>query len=178
MIIILSCRKVIPMLKSKILIIFTLLFSLIVLPGCGTDAVQEDLLNYINNEVPKIASLEKKAIADYSAVSEENFQDDDVMYETLIQKVIPTYAQFIGELEKISPSTPEVQEVHERFIAAATSQYSGFVMVVSALEKQDYAEIAKANANLAEGRKLMREYHAAVKNLADSHGVTITLSNN
>ncbi|MDC0765085.1 hypothetical protein POF51_30645 [Brevibacillus sp. AG] len=163
------------MLKSnKLVIAFLLLFSIFVVQGCGTDPVQEDLINYLNTELPKVTSLERKATEEYSSITGANYTNDLVMFEAMTKSIIPTYSQFLEELEKIKPATPEVQKIHDQFILAATTQHSGFITTVSALEKQDYAKIATANKKLAEGRKLMRDYQAAIMELADSHEVTIT----
>ncbi len=48
--------------------------SLFRLVGCGHDPVQSELIDYINNEVPKFATLETEIIDSYESVSGDNFK--------------------------------------------------------------------------------------------------------
>lgn len=161
------------MLRAKLLVMALFFISLFVLQGCGNDVVQEDLLNYINTELPKVADKENQVLSDYASVTGDKYTSDEVLYETLVEKVMPSYAKFIEDLEKIKPSTPEVQKIHEQYITAANTQQNAFIMIVSAIEKQDSAEIASANEKLSSARQLVREWEASLKQLADAHGVKI-----
>ncbi|MED1954887.1 hypothetical protein [Brevibacillus centrosporus] len=165
--------EVIILLKAKILAIAVFLLSLFILQGCGKDVVQEDLLNYINTELPKVADKENQVLNDYASVTGDKYTSDEVVYNTLNDKIMPTYAKFINDLEKIKPSTPEVQKIHEQYVTAANTQQNAFIMIVSAIEKQDSAELASANEKLASTRQLLREWEASLKQLADKHGVKI-----
>ena len=165
------------MLKTKFLIIFTLLVSLFVLQGCGNDPIQKDLLNYLNTELPNVAAKEEKAGEAFDSVTGNNYSDDLALYDVLEAEVIPTYSDFVNDLEQIKPATPEVQKIHEQFISSANMQLSGFIMIMSAIEKQDSAEFATANEKLSSARQMSREWETALKQLADAHGVKINPPN-
>jgi hypothetical protein len=157
---------------------FAILLSLLfILSGCGKDVVQEDLLNYVNNELPKIISTEKQILEDYASVTGSNYTDDETLYDKMTEAVIPNYNNYIRELEKIAPATPEVRELHEQAIDLANIQQGAFIMIVSAIEKQDSAEIAQANEKLATSRKMARDWQESLKQLAEKHDVKLNVQN-
>ncbi|MDT2047109.1 hypothetical protein CHN50_01640 [Priestia aryabhattai] len=156
--------------KKKLLLLFTPL--LLLLSACLNDPVQDDLLNYSNNEIPKVSEIEIQAVEAYDSVSGANYTDDFTMYNTLVDDVIPQYREFIEELEKIEVETDELRALHEDYIKAANTQYNAFAKIVSALEKQDPELIVEANVMLDEARKGMRQYASDIKKLAKEHKVT------
>ena len=66
---------------------FKPLIFVLVLAACSGDAVQKDLINYINNELPKVSTLESEAIAAYESISGDNYSTDSAMYYTIRQTV-------------------------------------------------------------------------------------------
>ena len=104
-----------------------------------------------------------------------NFTDDETMYFTLQNDVIPVYSDFITQLESISAEleTEEVQKVHEKYIEGANIQNNGFVLVLSALESNDRTLMAQANEKLAKGRKLMRNFKSDLKKLCKENNVEL-----
>jgi len=118
-------------------------------------SVQDDLLNYINVEMPKLADLESKATDAYASVSGENYQNDSIMYFTIQQNVIPPYEEFNSIIKTIKPSTPEVQAMHNEYVEAAKDQLEAFQLVLEAIEKQDAEIITKANEDLDKAKQLL-----------------------
>ena len=82
----------------------TMLLSVVCF-GWSQDPVQEDLLNYINTELPTVADLETEAMQKYESVTGDNYTDDFVLYETLSNEIIPTYRKFVEGLEELKPKT-------------------------------------------------------------------------
>lgn len=150
--------------------LFSLLF--IGLSSCSNE-ISDDLLDYINKYIPKVADKEAKALDLYESVRGENYTDDETMYYTIKNEVIPAYRDFIDELEPISGKlkTAEVREVHEKYIEAANTQFTGFMLILSALENQDFNEMAKANEKLDKAKKLLREYQTELEELCDENNV-------
>lgn len=155
---------------KKIMIIYFIPIVFL-LTGCLNDPVQEDLLNYVNEEMTVAFELETTAITAYDQVSGLNYSDDLTMYETLISTVIPTYNEFVKELNNVQIETSELKEVHELYIEAADLQYNAFVIIVRALETQDMLLVEEANAMLEEARALIREYLNKWNALAEEHNV-------
>ena len=100
---------------------------LIVLPLCGCeqntiqepvkDPVKEDLLDYMSNHMPPLASLEKQATEAYNVRCKTASNADEAV-KVLTEEAMPRYNELIQATEKVQPKTQEVREVHEIYIGA------------------------------------------------------------
>jgi hypothetical protein len=141
------------------------------LSGCFNDPVQDDLLNYVNKEMKQAGKLEAEAISAYESETGANYQDDQKLYDVLTKKVIPTYNDFIQELDSVKIETDELKEIHQIYIEGANIQYRAFLKIKQALEAQDPAMIQEANDMLADARKYIMEYKSKLNQLAKEHDV-------
>jgi len=146
---------------------------LLLLSGCFSDPVQDDLLNYVNKEIKPAGKLEAAAVSAYEGVSGANYTDDQTMYDALTKEVIPNYNEFIQELDSVKIETDELRKIHEIYIEGADIQYKAFVTIKQALEEQDPALIQKANDMLADARAHIRDYKSKLNKLAKEHNVKI-----
>jgi len=146
---------------------------ILLLSGCFSDPVQDDLLNYVNKEMKQAGKLEAAAVSAYEGVSGANYQDDQTMYDALTKEVIPNYNEFIKELDSVNIETDELQEIHEIYIEGADIQYKAFVTIKQALEEQDPALVQEANDMLADARDHIRDYKNKLNKLAKDHDVKI-----
>lgn len=128
-------------------------------------------MNYVNSEMTTAFELEATAVSAYDQVSGINYTDDVTMYDALVITVIPTYNEFIKELNSVPIDTEELRAVHEKYIEGADLQYNAFVKIVRALETQDPLLIEEANGMLEEARSLLREYQNEIDKLAEEHNV-------
>lgn len=144
---------------------------LLILLQCSPDPVQQDLLNYINVEMPKVATLESEAIAAYSGISGENYENDSIMYFTIAETVVPKYEEFFTILKDIKPATEKVATLHRVYVQAASDQLNAFKSILDAIEKQDAAIITQANEDLAEGRALLKMWRADLDSACVKHNV-------
>ncbi|TYR80771.1 hypothetical protein FZC66_10430 [Priestia megaterium] len=154
--------------KKRIALLIPLLF---LLSACFNDPIQDDLIDYSNNDLSKASELEARAIEAYDSVSGDNYTDDAAMYTAMVNEVIPQYRKFIDELEEIKVETDELRDIHEGYIKAANTQYNAFVKIVSALDKRDRTLIVEANEMLDEARKGIRQYLTDIERLAKEHDV-------
>lgn len=154
--------------------IFILGFLFLGFTSCSNQ-VSDELSYYINKQLTKVAEKESEAIDLFDSVTGNNFTDDETMYFTLQNDVIPVYSDFITQLESISAEleTEEVQKVHEKYIEGANIQNNGFVLVLSALESNDRTLMAQANEKLAKGRKLIRNFKSDLKKLCKENNVEL-----
>ena len=134
---------------------------------------QNELLQYINTEIPKIATMESEVMDIYNNVTGENYKDDETLSNKLSDDVIPKYKKFVEALENISENLkePEIIKINEIYIEAANAHFSAFVVLLAGLENQDLALVNQANEKLAMGRKLIRQYQLDLKTLAKSNNI-------
>ncbi|SFB19836.1 MULTISPECIES: hypothetical protein [unclassified Bacillus (in: firmicutes)] len=156
--------------KKSFMIISALL---LLLTGCGTTDLQEELVSYINDEMPKLGEKEEAVLSAYDSVTGANYTDDPTTYAVLKDEVIPQYTDFIDDLESVKIDSDELSALHEDYIAAANLQHSAFVLILEAIENQDLAQITEANEMLAEARKAMRKYQQDVEKLCEENDVTL-----
>jgi hypothetical protein len=147
-------------------------FLLLVLAGCSSP-VREDLLNYINKELPQVVQHEADAIVAYESVSGVNYTDDYTTYEVLTETIIPAYRELVVGIESITVrlKTKEVRDLNEKYIEAANLQMNGFVILMNALATQDGSLIIQVNERLDEGRRLTREWQIELQELCNKNGV-------
>jgi hypothetical protein len=153
----------------------SILTFLFILSGCG-DPVQDDLLNYVNEQMPALGDEETKIVGKYAAVTGLNYTDDYTLYDALKLEIIPEYNEFIKDLEAVEIKTDELRKIHEDYIEATNIQASAFLLTVTAIENQDSAMINEANEKLNTARKMMRDYKNEVEKLAKEHGVKLEKS--
>jgi hypothetical protein len=152
-----------------LLIIFLIFFSF---SSClGKDIIQEDILNYTNSELPKIAEIEKAVIESYENITGTNYKDDVTTYNVLEETVIPNSLNLIEKAEAITPKTAEVKAIHELYLDSINEQNNAFTIMLSALQNQDYQALAKANEKLDSSRKKQRDFNSNLNTLASKHNV-------
>ena len=122
----------------------------------GPDPVQEDLLDYLNNHLPKVAALEGEMNDSYNSVMGDNFKSAALTVETLRTKTIPAGRKLLDLLDKISPKTQEVQNVHAKLVEIEHTAFDAYALALVAGEKQDPELIIKSNEKLTEIRKLSK----------------------
>lgn len=145
---------------------------LLLIVACSGDAVQKDLLNYINNELPKVSSLETEAVGAYQSISGSNYTSDSAMYYTIKQTVLPKYEEFSSKLAAIHPATEEIIAMHGEYVKAASDQLEAFKLICLAIEKQDAEVIKQANSDLSEGRNLIEVWKKDLTEKCKKHGIT------
>lgn len=143
--------------------------------SCSNPAKTE-LLDYINNKITVASGWETKAIRAYEAVSGNNYKNDSTMYVELEVAVLPNYSTFCTELKKYQSEIkePELVNLHKIYVEGAELQLKGFDLIKTALEKQDTAIIAEANACLDKGRTLIGEWKSGLDSLCKKHDVVLT----
>jgi len=143
-----------------------------VLAGCS-NPIKEDLINYINNELPKIVESENIVVSAWDSVSGANYSSDYEMYATITEIIIPTYRDFLNGLEAITLrlKTKEVRALNEKYIEAVSTANNAFVLLKNILETQDGSKIADFNERLDKERRLVREWQIEIADLCKKNGV-------
>lgn len=157
--------------KNIMATLSALLICVTVLAGCGSDPVQDDLINYINNQVPTIAALEEKVTSEYQAVKTDSNADDAMFAAKLKDVIIPADDELIAKAKATVPATEEVKKVHDKYIASVTAQSEAFAILLDAAGKNDEKLAETANTKLTEAEKLSEEYLADLETLKKDHGV-------
>ncbi|HWK23125.1 MAG TPA: hypothetical protein VNS08_08855 [Ureibacillus sp.] len=141
-------------------------------PSNSETDLAEDFASYID-EIVLLAPEEDRIINLYDSVTGLNYTNDEELYYTLLDEVVPSYRQFIIELEAITPQNPRIRELHEVYIEAANIQYNSFTLILSAIEKQDMDTMTEANQGLDQARSLLRDWLYEVDAISNETGVSL-----
>ncbi|AUO07935.1 hypothetical protein NS115_22640 [Paenibacillus jamilae] len=158
---------------KKLTVFMLVLCCFSILSACSTDPVKKDLITYVNDGMLPLAQDEKAVTEKYESVTGDNFTDDEILYNTLRDDIIPEYTKYLDKVEAVKTETPEVRAVHETYIKAVSTQKEALITMVDALEKGDLNLINEGNTKLSEGKKLFRDFGEQVNTLAKEHDVKI-----
>lgn len=132
----------------------------------------QDFTLYVD-EIILLAPQEDRIIGLYESVTGTNYTSDEKLYNTLFDEIVPSYREFVVELESIMPKNTRIRELHELYIDAANIQYNSFTLMLSALEEQDMDKVTQANQGLDEARALLRDWLYEVEAISAETGVSL-----
>lgn len=141
------------------------------LAGCASDPVQEDLISYINKQVPTLVPLENKVTTEYAAVTGDKYTNDAALAAKLKDVIIPANDELLAKSKAIVPATEEVKKVHNKYTAVITEQQEAFNLLLQAVQKSDEAAVKTVNEKLAHTEKVSKEYLADIDTLKKEHKV-------
>jgi len=141
--------------------------------ACASDPVQEDLIDYINNQVPKFAAVASEIVNDHNAVSGKNFQDDAALYKALQGKILPECRKMEIILKEVSPKTPEIRKLHALYVEAYQHEYRGFLLIKTAIEKRDSGIIPTANVEFKKMKQLQQKWREQLDRLNKKHNIDL-----
>lgn len=160
--------------KTKIMsIIAALALSFTVLSGCGSDPIQDDLTNYVNNQLPAVQTTETALKDTLNANVGDNYTDDETLLTALNDSVLPLSVDVLAAAEKIVPATEEVAALHKQYVTSLTTLNSALTMLVEALSTGDGDMATEANDLLITAQTQDDEFVAAVAALAKDHGLKL-----
>ncbi|MBP3951937.1 hypothetical protein [Bacillus suaedae] len=136
------------------------------------DELTQAFLDYMDF-IGQLAPEENRLISMYDSVTGENYVNDELLYNALVEEIIPDYRLFSDELESYMARQSDIRELHEQYIKAVNIQYSAFTLMVAGIENQDYETITEANLNLDEARSILRNWIYEVEDIAELTGVNI-----
>lgn len=160
------------MIKKIMVTISTLLIFVTVLTGCGkADPVQEDLINYLNNQLPTLAELAVKATSEFEAATADNNATDATFALKLKDVIIPVSDELLTKTKAVVPATEELLKVHSKYIALVTEQHEAYALYLKAAQKNDVATSNTANEKMEHSVKATDEFLADLEALKKEHKV-------
>jgi hypothetical protein len=148
-------------------------FILIII-GCSEDPVKKDLINYLNNELPRVHSQGKEAVEAFHEVMDREQDDDFTKYRILNDEVMPKFLRYMQVAEEIRPNTKEVRDLHESLIEGVTIQSNAMHLALDALKRQDHRTAFEADQEFAKGDRLIRSFNFELESLCQKHKLEIS----
>ncbi|WP_406685998.1 hypothetical protein [Rossellomorea vietnamensis] len=137
---------------------------------------QKAILQFINEDIYKVAEYEVVAFQSLASVSGVNYTDDQTVYRELTTITIPAYEKALNEAQGIEAGIPELEEMADRVVTATQTFYDALILEKKAIEDQDEGLINESNAKMEEYYKLVDAYHSDMELLAEEYNVTYDLN--
>ena len=162
-----------------LMLAFLMVFSL---AGCKSDSVeevkdpvQEDLIKYVETDLPAIKGNESVAVERYNEVSSSiaDMKRKEIA-EAFEDEIIPAYTTFVKDLEALTPATDEVKALQVTYLEGAKDQLKGMSELNDAITSNDSDAAKAANDLITEGKVKIEQHRADIVTLANEHNINVT----
>ncbi|MBS2971006.1 hypothetical protein J9317_19875 [Metabacillus sp. KIGAM252] len=130
---------------------------LIVFLAACSSPLQEELLTYANEKLPKLGEMEESAMKKYEEAANTN--DEQKIADAIKSSVIPAYTKIAEEADGISITDEELQKLHKRYTDAVNQQIEGFTMVADSIAQQNDEMFNEASDLLDKNYTEMESFH-------------------
>lgn len=132
----------------------------------SADSVQEEIISFVNVELPAIEADQASAIATYNSY----FNDGNINVESfgndLNNTAIPSMETFINNLTAIETKSDEVANLKNLYLQGAQKQYDAMVLAASAISEQDSDYLTQANDCIATADSYFVQYESQLRLLS------------
>lgn len=166
--------------KKRIYLALLSLVLVFAATGCGdkkeeekTVSVQEDLVEFVNDELPAIETYRSTAVNSYNAYFVSEDIDTAVFLSDLQSTMIPNMETYITELTAVEVATEDVAALKDLYLQAAEKQCEAMRQVATAISEQDPQYLEQADTLIEEAQSLITQYESQLKILAIDNDVQI-----
>lgn len=135
------------------------------------DPVHEDLIDYVDNQIPALIALENHVNNEFAACVSKKYIDDASMAAEINEGLLPATEELLAQANSIVPATKEVASLHQQYVAMVSDQLEAFKLLSHAAETSNASLIKKVNDQLALADSKSREYTANMEALKTAHKV-------
>ncbi len=135
--------------------------------------IEEEIEIYINEELPIFWYLEEAALTPFEEAIGMGYESEAQVYTVLTSVVMPSYTDFIDYLKELKLTSPELIQIHQTYIDAASTQYQALKAIQNSLEagEPDYLEIA--NDGIIAASEGFSAWQTAVYEIAAKYQIEI-----
>ena len=133
----------------------------------------QELMDYVNSDVTRLAQIETEIINSYNSVSGVNYTDDSAFYDEIKNVALPAAKRLTSEANSVynKLSSEEIKKAHSIYLNACNVYYEALEGMLEGVEKQDVTTIRKASEKLEQISELATDYQNAIKQLAEKYGL-------
>ncbi|KMK75106.1 hypothetical protein [Alkalihalobacillus pseudalcaliphilus] len=154
--------------KKMILFLIAVLF----LFACADRDVQDDIINYYNEEMPAIEPAETQVLNDFDQLLASNLLDEEVQ-NGITEDIIPRYESVVEDFRNLPIETEPLQEVHDLYIEFSETQLAAIGLTADAYKGQDASIIEEVNSLLDEALTLNQQFQEELEKLFDEYNIEI-----
>ena len=173
------------MMKKKLLVVCMTVAMMFSFAGCGkkeqteTETVTEagitvgaEVEQFINRDLPSIASDRDKAVRLYKAYFEKNM-DSEQWLGSLENEAITSYDSYLEKLRAFEYTTSEVQNLQNQYIQSAELQRNAIQDVIDGIKNSDSSYFDSAEEKIEQSETYMAQYKDSLKTVCADNGITI-----
>lgn len=137
--------------------------------GCGKKEedpkvkIQQDVMNFVNEELPAISSDRDNAISVYNTYFNTEDLDIKKFLNDLQTTAIPNMETYIDNLSAVETNTDEVEELKSLYLQCAQKQCDAMKMVASAIEEENPEFLIQANTMIDEASGFLTQYESKLR---------------
>ncbi|MDP5276091.1 hypothetical protein [Chengkuizengella axinellae] len=136
-------------------------------------SLKEDYIRYLHMR-SLIPATEEEVMTLFESVSDEKHQDDDILYTTLSEQILPKYTLYNQDVNIMSQSvnfkTEEVKALQDVYHRAVQSRLGGFQRLKASIEKQDEELKKQAIESFETSDEYMEKFHKLKNELHYKYG--------
>lgn len=142
----------------------------------NSTVVKEELVKFINEDLPSIAPDRDAAVAIYNSYFEEDSElTTDDWHTKLVNEAKVDYEVYMHSLNEIEVSTDEVANLKSIFVQSAQAQSDAIGLVISALDEGNADYLEQASQKMAESKDYMSQYETQLISLCNTYEISINV---
>lgn len=143
--------------------------------GEASDPITQDLRQYVTISIPSLAPYERHAMEDYQSTTQGGM-DTAAIVRVIREKVVPEYKLYLQHASAIHPKTPEVQAVHQQYLAVAEHRLAAFTLMGSAKDDKDTSWQKQASREVEAVQKSDKQCRTLLQDLLKKHPVQTSVA--
>lgn len=132
---------------------------------------QEAILKYINEDVAELSIYEEEAKVALDAVTGDNYTDNESVYETLSDAVVPLYKAFVKESQEMEAPIEALIETHNLLMEITEIGLESFEVRTEAYKKEDESLLEEADDLFDDYLNKLDDYHDLLSEVAIEFGL-------
>jgi len=131
--------------------------------------VVDDVVAYVA-KIKKWEPVEAEVLKAINDVRRSQYVDDDYVISTL-GGTMDDVELHLEEIGRFHPRTPQVTDVHERYVKAWRDLHDAFAAVIAAMQRKDYVALADGTKSMGTARDELVTVAAALNLLMKDTGL-------
>ncbi|MDP5273586.1 hypothetical protein [Chengkuizengella axinellae] len=149
--------------KKIILVLLVLIISnSVTFMVANKESLEEDFLDFHGRWILIQDEEEELVMSLFESVTGENFQNDEILYETLTQEIIPRhtlYQQIYSNINYKHFDTEEVQDLVNNYQNALGSRLGAFNLLKKGIEQNDEELKNRAYESIGSSIETIEEFY-------------------
>lgn len=138
-----------------------------------TEAVQDDIVSFVNDSLPAIESQRESAVGIYNSYFVDETPELETFLNALTNQAIPQMEDYIVALTAIDTKSTETSELKSLYIQSAQKQHDAMQMVATAIENENPEYLSQANDLIREADNYITQFETKLSQIATQYNIRV-----